>query len=759
MIIRRIHIASFGPLRDFDCELYSGMNVIRGDNESGKTSLAMFIKFIFYGLSGRSLDGNPSERKKYVNWDTGTADGYIIAENDGREYRIERSLSVLVRAGSDKSTVSETLTVTDTATGGRVAELEDCPGAVLFGVPEQVFVNTVFSGQSTHGRIDGADTAAAVENMLFSADETVNVKKAAERLDKFRRTLLHKRGSGGEIPTIRDECAALKARLEAAGACAADIIELENALAQNTKAETEVEEDIRQKNAALEYYNAVCLSREGEAAETAEREAASAEERLRDALSKCCEVSRLNEGRKLAAAIEGERTSLAEFERRIEELEIGAANLTDPSAPEDPEGERAKFNSGKKLVQKLMPPAVISLCLAVVAGAASAVFYWMKSQLFLVFLGSAALFAVLCGVLFVVRGRKLSSLRDICALFGEDTEEGFNKAVDYEMSRRAEAEQLRRRAESVRLSCEESGERLEALETEAAALSSSFEDCCLGEKRDGEDTDNLERLREAIALAERRQESANDARAEYETAAAVAAAKRSRVPKDKLAAAKELLGRTTPEEWYPENEEAAEDIKRELSFNLAKKEALRRKNHSADVELAAKKAVAENPCDLWDELNAATEKLKRMELEYEAVELAAASLAAAGENIRRDIIPKIVRRASALFSEATGGRYESLGAGGAFKLTAVADGHSRDAALLSSGTEDLAYVCLRVALAAELFGGKKPPLIFDESLAFMDQGRSAAAADVLSLSGHQILLFTCRPGEGANPTLRMTRIQ
>ena len=203
MTIRRIHIASFGGLRDFDCELYSGMNVIRGDNESGKTSLAMFIKFIFYGLSGRSLDGAPSERKKYVNWDTGMAEGYIIAGHEGREYRIERTLSVSVRAGSDKESVRESLTVTDTATGGRVAELEESPGIEFFGVPEQVFVNTVFSGQSGRARIDGSDTAAAVENILFSADETVNVKKAAEKIEKYRRALLHKKGSGGEIPALK----------------------------------------------------------------------------------------------------------------------------------------------------------------------------------------------------------------------------------------------------------------------------------------------------------------------------------------------------------------------------------------------------------------------------------------------------------------------------------------------------------------------------------------------------------------------------
>ncbi len=757
MIIRRIHIASFGPLRDFDCELYSGMNVIRGDNESGKTSLATFIKFIFYGLSGRSVDGNPSERKKYVNWDTGTAEGYIIAADGAREYRIERSVSVTVRAGSDKESVSETLTVTDNITGGRVPELEECPGVALFGVPEQVFVNTVFSGQAGRGRIDGADTAAAVENMLFSADETVNVKKAAERLDKFRRALLHKKGGGGEIPQLREECAALKTRLENAGATAADIIELEGSLATNLRAENDIDREITEKNAAIEYYDAVCLCRDGDDAAEADAATAAAESDLRAALGRCIELSRLNEGRRLAATIESERGSSAEFSERIVELEAGAASLTDPTSPDDPEKERALFEKKERTAKGLLVPAVLFLILAVLSGGGAAFLYAMKSQFFLILLAAAALFAVIAGVFFAIRTAVISKMKKICALFGEKTADGMHRAVDYEMSRRGEAADLVRRAESLKLSLAQSSERLEHLETEAEAISASFEDCCQADARPDETTDSLERLKSAIALAERRQVAAEGARAAYESAAAVASEKWKRISKDRLAAAREHVRSVQPKGWYPSNEADAEGIKRELSFNLAKREALRRKNHSVEVELAAKKAVAESPADLWDELNAAKEKLRRMEKEYSAVELAASALAEAGENIRRDIIPKIVRRASAMFSDATAGRYESLGAGSAFKLNAVLDGRTRDSALLSSGTEDLAYVCLRVALAAELFGDRRPPLIFDESLAFMDYGRSAAAADALAGSGHQVMLFTCRAGDGVSPTLKLQR--
>ena len=757
MIIRRIHIDAFGPLRDFDCELYSGMNIIRGDNESGKTSLAMFIKFIFYGLSGRGSDDAPSERRKYVNWDTNTADGYVIAEADGKEYRIERRISVTLRGTSGKEAASESLTVTDTETGGRVPALEECPGEVLFGVPEKVFMNTVFSGQAGRGKIDGADTAAAVENMLFSADETVNVKKAAERLDKFRRTLLHKNGAGGEIHSLREKIASLKGELDTASLQASELIELESSFAANKKNEEEVATAIEWQEKALFHYDALCLNRSGEDAEKADEEKAKAEGELRRLLSLCCDHSRLAEGRKLCASIEAERATSAEFSQRISEFEIGVAALYNPDSPLDPEGELNLFRSKAKTAGRFLTGAVIFTILAVLCGGASAALYALKSQIFMITLAVTAVFAVLAGVLFIMRGKCFAKMREICSLFDVQSEEELEREVDYELSRRNEAEQLSRKAETLKLSLEQSAERLETLETEAKAISASFEDCCMMEQRPSADTDALDRLRCAIAFAERRQVAAEGARAAYESAAAVSAAKWERIPRDKLASAREYLRTAEMEENFPVTEEDAETIRRELGFNKAKFDACRKKNHAIEVELASKRAVAKSPAEIWDEYNAASEKLKLLQQNYDAAILAADTLAEAGENIRRGIIPRIIRLASKYFAEATDGRYESLGSGSTFRLSAVIDGHTRDSGFLSSGTEDLSYVCLRLALAAELFGETMPPLIFDECFAFMDPDRTSAAIDIMARTNNQILLFTCRPESGIVPTMRLTR--
>ena len=53
MIIEKLNIKAFGRLRDYELELSPGVNIIEGENESGKSTLCAFIKFIFYGIPAK----------------------------------------------------------------------------------------------------------------------------------------------------------------------------------------------------------------------------------------------------------------------------------------------------------------------------------------------------------------------------------------------------------------------------------------------------------------------------------------------------------------------------------------------------------------------------------------------------------------------------------------------------------------------------------------------------------------------------------
>ena len=48
MIIEKINVKSFGMLRDMSMEFSDSVNVIEGQNEAGKSTLAAFIKYKRY---------------------------------------------------------------------------------------------------------------------------------------------------------------------------------------------------------------------------------------------------------------------------------------------------------------------------------------------------------------------------------------------------------------------------------------------------------------------------------------------------------------------------------------------------------------------------------------------------------------------------------------------------------------------------------------------------------------------------------------
>ena len=67
MKIRKLNVESFGKLKNKKIEPADGITVIKGENESGKSSLARFIRFMLYGFTSRNADISKNDKKKYYN--------------------------------------------------------------------------------------------------------------------------------------------------------------------------------------------------------------------------------------------------------------------------------------------------------------------------------------------------------------------------------------------------------------------------------------------------------------------------------------------------------------------------------------------------------------------------------------------------------------------------------------------------------------------------------------------------------------------
>ena len=192
MKINKIHIISFGGLKNFTLDFKDGFNCIYGENEQGKTTIMSFIKMMFYGNSytGAVLQNNL--RKKYTPWDSSQMAGIIEFENKGISYRLEREFK--------KSNSTDKVTLTDLSLGEKQTVESDI-GSRLFGLSQGAFERSIFIGQlgfpSGDSNAEG-ELNARLSNMVSTGDEKISLEEVSSRLQKARFSIISKSGRTGE---------------------------------------------------------------------------------------------------------------------------------------------------------------------------------------------------------------------------------------------------------------------------------------------------------------------------------------------------------------------------------------------------------------------------------------------------------------------------------------------------------------------------------------------------------------------------------
>ena len=92
MKLLKCHVDNFGKLSNYDYEFTGGLNTIQEPNGFGKSTLAAFIKAMFYGFTNdRKQSIIENERKKYSPWQGGSYGGYLEFEFEGINYRVKRT--------------------------------------------------------------------------------------------------------------------------------------------------------------------------------------------------------------------------------------------------------------------------------------------------------------------------------------------------------------------------------------------------------------------------------------------------------------------------------------------------------------------------------------------------------------------------------------------------------------------------------------------------------------------------------------------
>ena len=751
MKIIELNISQFGCFENKKIELDGGLNLIYGENESGKSTILSFIKFMLYGLTRRSATN--FERERAISWSGHRAAGSMTLECGSKTYRIERSFTESGRSGSEKLAV---ICLED----GSALDTELQPGEYFLGVPREVFEGSACVGQMRSSEINGEKLATSIENMLSSADESVDTAKILKNLDAVRVTYRHKSKSGGSLFEEEQKINQLRLRAERAREDSLALDGWEQKLASAKEEYAVVKKDFEHKDALLSEFNKVTvLQRFGALAKTREKR-----EELEKRLCEC--ESKLNfdgfmPDRAHTAEIKLSAKSFAESKKSLdakmadranesvqkcdgELVELGnkielAGGAAFVMRDVDAANQRFKKKKTAFTVWTVLAAAFglgtvgYAAFLAILGGAIS------SSLPFYFFIPIALCFVASTVVAVLSASGKKRAKRRLMAIADEygAAPETLEKRL-----RDCSAELIRSReiAEKNAKACAE----LEYAERE------------LADKRDA-----------LAALLHKTAKSATpdveSAAQEYKRLEALIAERETilseRDTLDRMISAEEQALSHYDEQSLREQitvnidevtPAAVAEAERMRGFLAEKLRVMSNKISGFENTVISLRATAEDPLPISDELCELTARHEKNSRFYDALTLAMESIESASNAMRGNVTPAISRQASELLSKLSDGRYDTVRTTGTLGVSLDKDGYSIKSELLSAGTRDAAYLALRLALFMRIYESELPPLVLDESLCQLDEKRAERALSMLcGLAGEgiQTLLFSSHKRE------------
>lgn len=239
MKILNCHIENFGALSSLDYNFRDGINALYSPNGGGKSTLAAFIKAMFYGLPSDSSRSRFNERRHYYPFSGGKFGGNLTFEFGGEVYRIERFFD---RTSGDDTKVY--------LRGSLLREFSD--GAVgyrFFGLDEQSFARTLFIS-SDAGELSSTDSINAKLGEYASAVAgEYDAGAAVETLEKACKNL-QARGGKGEIPRLEAQIKRCRADLSNIDAVSARLGEKYQKSSQLAAQLAAIENEERRMNTA-----------------------------------------------------------------------------------------------------------------------------------------------------------------------------------------------------------------------------------------------------------------------------------------------------------------------------------------------------------------------------------------------------------------------------------------------------------------------------------------------------------------------------
>lgn len=181
MKILNLKINNFGKLSNKEIKLEDGINIIYGENESGKSTLLKFIMGMFYGLSKNKNGKFTSDYERYTPWAGGEFSGKISYKlADGEKYEVFRDFKKKnpIIYNSNLEDISKNFNI-DKTTGNKFFYDQT-------KVDEELFLSTICSIQE-ETKLEEKEQLSLVQkmsNLASTGEDNLSYVKIMTKLNK-----------------------------------------------------------------------------------------------------------------------------------------------------------------------------------------------------------------------------------------------------------------------------------------------------------------------------------------------------------------------------------------------------------------------------------------------------------------------------------------------------------------------------------------------------------------------------------------------
>lgn len=217
MKIKHLHIDSFGKFSNKEISFSDGINIVSGENESGKTTVEQFIINSLYGFFRRDVKGRRvlQSYDRLRPWNNPNRfSGKITVEKNGENYTIMRNFlknkpSVTVLSSSDED-------ITNDFEYNEALRIHD-PATKIIGLSRTAFENTLCVSQRECAAVNtlGEELSEKLSSISQSANTDVSVVTASAYIDKKINAIGHER-KNSPYKTVSVKISELENELEEA---------------------------------------------------------------------------------------------------------------------------------------------------------------------------------------------------------------------------------------------------------------------------------------------------------------------------------------------------------------------------------------------------------------------------------------------------------------------------------------------------------------------------------------------------------------